>query len=60
MFEPALNDIMLFIGTCGFFTWLFLVFIRFLPVIAIAEVKGVVPEADPHHHDKDHKGGHHV
>ncbi|MES2310326.1 MAG: NrfD/PsrC family molybdoenzyme membrane anchor subunit [Verrucomicrobiota bacterium] len=60
MFKPALNDITLFIGTCGFFTWLFLVFIRFLPVIAIAEVKGVVPEADPHHHDKDHKGGHHV
>jgi molybdopterin-containing oxidoreductase family membrane subunit len=60
MFKPALNDITLFIGTCGFFTWLFLVFIRFLPVIAIAEVKGVVPEADPHHHDEDHKGGHHV
>lgn len=61
MFKPALNDITLFIGTCGFFTWLFLVFIRFLPVIAIAEVKGVVPEADPHFHGKeDPKGGHHV
>jgi len=28
---------------------LFLLFIRFLPVIAISEVKGVLPESDPHH-----------
>jgi hypothetical protein len=32
---------------------LFLLFIRFLPVIAIAEVKTVMPEADPH----DPRGG---
>jgi hypothetical protein len=25
---------------------------RFLPMIAISEVKIVVPEADPHHHPK--------
>jgi molybdopterin-containing oxidoreductase family membrane subunit len=30
---------------------LFLLFIRFLPVIAVSEVKGVLPEADPHHPD---------
>jgi molybdopterin-containing oxidoreductase family membrane subunit len=29
---------------------LFLLFIRFLPMIAISEVKGVLPEADPHYH----------
>ena len=30
---------------------LFLLFIRFLPLIAVSEVKGVLPEADPHHRD---------
>ena len=28
---------------------MFLLFIRFLPMIAISEVKGVTPQADPHH-----------
>jgi molybdopterin-containing oxidoreductase family membrane subunit len=27
---------------------MFLLFVRFLPVIAAAEVKSVLPEADPH------------
>jgi molybdopterin-containing oxidoreductase family membrane subunit len=31
-----------------FFT-LFLLFIRFLPMVSMTEVKGVLPEADPHH-----------
>ena len=31
------------------FLTLFLLFMRFLPMIAIAEVKGVTPQADPHH-----------
>ena len=28
---------------------LFLLFIRYLPAIAISEVKGVTPQADPHY-----------
>jgi molybdopterin-containing oxidoreductase family membrane subunit len=28
---------------------MFLLFLRFLPLIATAEVKGVTPQADPHH-----------
>jgi len=28
---------------------MFLLFMRFLPMIAISEVKGVTPQADPHH-----------
>jgi len=28
---------------------MFLLFIRFLPMIAISEVKGVTPQSDPHH-----------
>jgi Ni/Fe-hydrogenase subunit HybB-like protein len=50
------------IGTFGLFFTLFLLFIRFFPVIAIAEVKSVMPEADPHFGDDDHgdhgHGGH--
>ena len=38
----------------GLFFTLFLLFVRFLPMIAIAEVKGVLPEADPHHGHDDH------
>ena len=38
-----------YLGTFGLFFTLFLLFIRFLPMIAISEVKGVTPQADPHH-----------
>ena len=31
------------------FLMLFLLFLRYLPMIAISEVKGVTPQADPHH-----------
>jgi len=41
-------DIWTYIGTLGIFTSLFLLFIRFLPMIAMSEVKTAVPEADPH------------
>ncbi len=40
---------MTFAGTFGLFLGLFLLFIRFLPVIAMSEVKGVLPESDPHY-----------
>jgi molybdopterin-containing oxidoreductase family membrane subunit len=36
----------------------FLLFIRFLPVIAIAEVKGVLPESNPHHDVHAERGPH--
>ena len=41
----------MFAGSVGMFFMLFLIFIRFLPVIAVSEVKGVLPESDPHYHD---------
>jgi hypothetical protein len=28
---------------------MFCLFVRFLPMVATAEVKGVLPQADPHH-----------
>ncbi len=48
MFYPTWVDIWTFIGTFGIFTSLFLLFIRYLPMIAMSEVKIVLPEADPH------------
>jgi molybdopterin-containing oxidoreductase family membrane subunit len=48
-YRPSPVDICTYIGTFGLFFTMFLLFIRFLPMIAIAEVKGVTPQADPHH-----------
>ncbi len=42
MFHPTWVDISTFIGTIGLFLTLFLIFARFLPMIAISEVKGVL------------------
>ena len=36
------------LGTFGLFFFLFLLFVRFFPVIAMTEVKGVMPQANPH------------
>ena len=49
MFYPTWVDIWTFIGTFGIFLSLFLLFIRYLPMIAMSEVKIVLPEANPHH-----------
>ncbi|HEY6169648.1 MAG TPA: NrfD/PsrC family molybdoenzyme membrane anchor subunit [Verrucomicrobiae bacterium] len=57
-FRPTYVDVLTFVGSFGLFCTLFLLFMRFLPVIAIAEVKGVTPQADPHH-PLGGAGGHH-
>lgn len=48
-FIPTIWDILTYMGTFGLFFTLFLLFLRFLPLVAISEVKGVTPQADPHH-----------
>ena len=53
-FKPTYVDIWTFIGTFGIFLSLFLLFIRFLPMIAMSEVKGVLPEAEVHGHASSH------
>ena len=45
LYSPTFYDIGTFIGSFGLFLTMFLLFFRFLPVIAISEVKGVQPEA---------------
>ncbi len=54
-FSPTAVDILLYIGTFGLFFTLFLLFIRWIPMIAIAEVKMALPAADPHHDDPGHE-----
>lgn len=51
MFFPTWVDILTFVGSCGIFMTLFLLFLKFLPVFALAEVKVVMPQShtDDHH-----------
>ena len=51
-YHPTRYDVGVFVGTIGLFLTLFLLFFRFLPVVAISEVKGAMPEAHAG------KGGH--
>lgn len=48
-YSPSWVDICTYVGTFGLFFTMFLLFIRWLPMIAISEVKGIIPQADPHH-----------
>jgi molybdopterin-containing oxidoreductase family membrane subunit len=50
-YSPSWVEILLFIGTIGMFLALFLLFLRFLPCINIAEVKWTKAESDPHFDD---------
>ena len=52
-YYPSGQDIMLFVGTIGMFLTLFLLFLRFLPCINIAEVKWTKEESDPHFEDNE-------
>ena len=57
MYYPTWVDVMTFAGTFGIFTTLFLLFIRFFPMIAMSEVKTTLPVADPHYHPPTVGGG---
>jgi Ni/Fe-hydrogenase subunit HybB-like protein len=48
-FRPTIWDVLTFLGSWGLFFTMFTLFVRFLPQVAMAEVKSVMPEADPHH-----------
>jgi Ni/Fe-hydrogenase subunit HybB-like protein len=59
-YSPTWVDVATYLGTFGLFFTFFLLFLRFVPLIAIAEVKAVTPQADPHHPLGGAKeGGHH-
>jgi len=48
-YSPTTVDIFTYFGTFGVFSVLFLLFLRFVPLMAMAEIKAVTPQADPHH-----------
>jgi molybdopterin-containing oxidoreductase family membrane subunit len=48
MYAGTFWDWSTFIGTIGFFVALIFLFIRFLPMISIFEMRTLVPEADVH------------
>lgn len=59
-YQPTLFDFLFLLGSFGLFFTLFLLFVRFLPVIAMAEVKSILPIANPHgNHGNSNTGGHH-
>jgi Ni/Fe-hydrogenase subunit HybB-like protein len=45
MYKPTIIEVSIFLGTLGIFFTCFLLFVRFFPVIAIAEVKAVLKSA---------------
>jgi molybdopterin-containing oxidoreductase family membrane subunit len=54
-YHPSWVEIWTFVGTFGIFLSLFLLFMRYLPMICAFEVKAVTPAADPHTHVPDHR-----
>lgn len=48
-YSPTWVDVSTFIGSFGLFFTLFLLFLKFFPMVAMAEVKMILPEANPHH-----------
>jgi molybdopterin-containing oxidoreductase family membrane subunit len=59
LYIPTFYDFAMLIGTFGIFFTLFLLFCRILPIIAMAEVKTVMPHAhaNAHAHKEAHKEG---
>jgi Ni/Fe-hydrogenase subunit HybB-like protein len=53
-YSPTWVEVSIFAGTFGIFLTLFLLFSKFVPVIAISEVKAIMPTAQPHHHNEHH------
>jgi len=53
-FKPTWVDICTYIGTFGLFLTLYLLFVRFCPIIAVGEVKGTLSAQNHVEHVYDH------
>ncbi len=53
MYSPTIFDWSMFLGTMGLFVTLIFLFVRFLPVISIFEVRTLLPDANVHGHHND-------
>ena len=54
MFAPTIFDWTMYIGTIGFFFSMIFLFVRFLPIISIFEVRTLLPQAEVAHGAVDH------
>jgi molybdopterin-containing oxidoreductase family membrane subunit len=54
IYTPTLIDILMLIGSFGLFFTLFLLFVRFMPVVALAEVKAVLSHESHNHEGNGH------
>src|SRR5216684_2546515 len=50
MYYPTIWDVATFLGTLGLFSTLFFLFIRFMPMISIFEMRTILPEAEVKEH----------
>ena len=57
-YSATIWDLGLLIGSFGLFFTLFCLFVRYLPMIAIAEIKSVLPHSNPHFSPAGKDGGH--
>ena len=57
-FSPTIWDVGCLVGSFGLFFTLMCLFVRFMPIVAIAEVKAITPLANPHH-ESYHTQNHH-
>jgi molybdopterin-containing oxidoreductase family membrane subunit len=57
-FAPTIWDISTLLGSFGLFFTLFCLFLRYIPMVALAEIKTVLPEANPHYQPPQGGGGH--
>nr|MBA3785788.1 hydrogenase [Acidobacteriota bacterium] len=53
MYSPTMWDVSMFVGTLGLFLTLVFLFVRFLPVISIFEIRTLLPQANVHGHSED-------
>ncbi len=53
MYSPTVWDLSMFVGTIGFFFTLIYLFVRFVPIISMFEVRTLLPEANVHGHQQD-------
>ena len=56
-YKPTWVDIATLLGSLGLFFTLFFLFLRFLPAVAMAEIKNVMPASDPHAIPAGSEGG---
>lgn len=54
-YSPTIFDIGIYAGSFGLFFTMFLLFLKFFPMVAMFEVKAILPQADPHSHGLEKK-----